>query len=321
MTALHCPANALRLTGSSSESARDALRNMYTVFQAWEPNLTYQPCMNDYKCRGYYTHNFDTCSFVAQIWRLDQSLELDEESKEYLCEMRRTSSCGRQSFDFLLNCLAIGLKKVGFAKKYDNGYEIVPPVSFEFGDCSSTGLSSDDYKIELSADCANKLISRAAKPIYHQYCSTLRLLVKLSNDDISNYEVLMKSEELSRILFNELNNGSNASTCLNALNLIKSGTSAPREAFGAIARIMLRYCSLKPRGYRGLRSQKIENAALGALKVLGQRMKKKKRKEALIIIRDVLYRELSGELFRKVSRVFLDDHTDCVQRDFESTDL
>jgi len=51
----------------SSESAREALSVLYAFFHTMEPNLSFIPCINELRCFGYFTHDFDTCSFVAQI--------------------------------------------------------------------------------------------------------------------------------------------------------------------------------------------------------------------------------------------------------------
>lgn len=52
---------------AAASSVREAFRIVYTMFQSMAPDLTFQPNRKDLRCRGYYTRDFDTCTFEAQI--------------------------------------------------------------------------------------------------------------------------------------------------------------------------------------------------------------------------------------------------------------
>jgi len=231
------------------------------------------------------------------------SLTSGNQSDDLICEIRRTSFCGRESFDFLLNSVAIRLKEKGLAKRFSNGFEIFSDL-YDLCDTSEIDLSSGNYPVRLSKESAKMMISRAAKRSYPYHGETLRLLTKFSAGDKGNCEVLKMSDELRKVVLNELRYGSKASTCLNALKLIELDATVPKEAFPWIGRCMILYCSIKPEGFQGMRSQAIENAALGAMKALGKRINSNQRETAFLTIKKDLVGKLSDELYRKVQAIF-----------------
>jgi len=289
-------ANSIILTlpkpKSGTETISEALRVVYLVFQSMEPDLTFRPSENELRCRGYFTYDFDTCSFLAQIWLVHSSVALDDASM-YVFELRRTSVDGRESFDVLRKAVAVSLKRAGYAKKYANGYAI-------HDDTCEVRLTSDCYPIHLSTDGVNILTSRVAKRTCPQYCQTLRLLAQCSACSSENCKVLKQSDELSKVVFSELADGSNASSCLNALKLIEYGAVVLEKAVPVIAKIMLVYCAKEPRGYKGLRSLAIENAALGAMKQLLKTEKKTSLDDVSATVEKILLGRLNNDLFFKV---------------------
>jgi len=301
----YCQANAILLGTPKStvslESVRGALCVVYAFFDTMEPDLTFQPCMHELRCLGYFTHDFDTCIFVLQIYRVHLSA-VGTEGIQYICELRRASNNGRESFDFLLNAVAVSLKQAGHAEKYANGFEIYPPLSLGM----DVWWSSDNCPIHLSIDTSRRLISRVAKQKYPQYSPTLRLLAKISAASRDNRSILSKNNELSEVVFRELSNPSEACACLNALKLIELGVVAPKEGLTGIVKSMLVYCAKKPTGFKGLRSQAIENAALGAMRVLSKTMSVKDNKEAILTIECFLFGKLKEELYQKIRDIFED---------------
>lgn len=270
-------------------------------------DLNFQPSMKELRCQGYFTNDFDTCSFIAQIYRVNQSLEVGDESTEYIiCELRRTSINGRESFDLLLNTVAFGLKKAGHAEKYANGFKIYPPLSFETGDSLKTEWSSDNCSIRLCTESSKRMISRLTQGTFPQYSETLRLLAKCCATSRGNCAVLSKSHELSEVVIKELRTPHAAGTCLNALKLIEIGVVAHKEALSGIANTILVYCTNKPTGFRGLRSLAIENAALGSIRALSKTMTKSEKREAIVMINCHLLGKLSkrDELYQKIHAIF-----------------
>jgi len=302
----YCRAHAILLgtvnSTVSSQSAQKALRVVYSLFQTMEPDLTFQPCTKELRCLGYFTYDFDTCSFVAQIYRVHASVALTEDSTEYIFELRRASINGRESFDYLLSAIAIRLKQTGHAGKYADGSEIYPLLFLNNG--VGLGWSSEKCPIQLSTGSSSRLISRVAKQTYPQYGQTLRLLAKCSESSRANREVLSKNRELSEVVFKELTIPSEASACLNALKLVEFGVVAHKEILTGILKSMLVYCAKEPTGFKGLRSQAIENASLGAMKALSETMSMNDKKEAILAIECLTLGKLRNELLRKVHDIF-----------------
>jgi len=48
-------------------NVREAFKVVYTLFESMAPDLTFQCNKKYFRCRGYYTKNFYTCTFEAQI--------------------------------------------------------------------------------------------------------------------------------------------------------------------------------------------------------------------------------------------------------------
>jgi len=292
-----CEANSIILTlpkpESETESISEALRVVYRDFLSMEPDLTFRPNENELRCRGYFTHDFDTCSFIAQIWLVHSSFALDDASGMYVFELRRTSVDGRESFHVLRRAVAVSLKCAGYAKKYANGYAIHDYTC-------EVGLTSDCSSIHLSTDGVNILTSRLAKRTCPQYCQTLRLLAQCSACSRDNCKVLKQSDGLSKVVFSELADRSNASSCLNALKLIEYGAVVLERAIPVIANIMLVYCAKKPRGYKGLRSLAIQNAALGAMKQLLKSEKRTSLDDVTATVEKILLDRLDSDLLCKV---------------------
>jgi len=99
----YCRTNAILLgtpkSTITSASAWESLLVVYEFFGAMDPDLTFKPSKKELRCQGYYTHDFDTCSFITQIHRVHPLLAATDESTEYICELRRTSINGRESFN------------------------------------------------------------------------------------------------------------------------------------------------------------------------------------------------------------------------------
>jgi len=197
--------------------------------------------------------------------------------------------------------VAVSLKKAGYAEKYANGFKIYPQLSI---DSSGDLWSLENCPIRLSTDSLRRLSSRLTRRTCPQYSETLRLLAKCSAANNGNREVLSKSYELSKVLIKELCTPHAAGTCLNALKLIEHGIVAHNEVLPCIANTMLVYCAMKPSGFKGLRSQAIENAALDSMKVLSKTMTKNEKKEAIVMINCRLLGKLRDELCNKVYAIF-----------------
>jgi hypothetical protein len=287
------------------------------------PCVTVQMNKKYFRCRGYYTRDFDTCIFEAQIWRLHRSVVVSNQpDKEYIFELLRTSHDGREPFDALLRAVAGVLQLKGLADQYANGNEIYPDITNhldvdEYCMPDANHLDVDEYcmpddgigfpndirAITLNDDSVQKMMSFLVKRVYPHYHETLQLLAKCSTVSLKNRDILVNSHELKEVVLRELSTGSQASTCYNALKLIEQGAAVPKGAFPAVARMLLVFCGFKPLGYKHMRSQMIENAALGAMSVLTRTMVDEEWKEAKKTVRKFLYGKLEEELYYKVQAI------------------
>jgi len=306
--------NAILLTISSLAAAaanvREAFSVVYTLFQSMAPDLTFQPNNKDLRCRGYYTRDFDTCVFEAQIWRLHPSVAAgDQPDGQYICELCRKTHGGRDPFEDLFRAVAVELQRAGYAKSYANGHEIYPDIS-NLSDIDSYSMLSNDpgssvytYAITLDPDSVERLTSLVVQRIYPHYHETLRLLAKCSAGSVENRDLLVHNLKLGEAILWELKNGTQASTCYNALKLIELAAVIPKGAFPAVARMLLVFSGLEPSGYKHMRSQAIENTALGAMKMLTRTMGEEEWKEARRTIEKDLSGKLGEELFSKVQAI------------------
>lgn len=233
----------------------------------------------------------------------------DQHVGEYVCELRRKTQEGRDPFDDLLRSVAVELQRAGYAKRYANGHDIYPDVSTpldidNFSTLSNDlGCSVDTYAITLDTDSVERLTSSLVQRIYPHYHETLRLLAKCSAGSIDNRELLMENSKLGGAVLWELNNRTQASTCYNALKLIEQAVVTSKGAFAAVARMLLVFSGLKPSGYKQMRSQAIENTALGAMKTLTLAMGEEEWKEARMTIERDLFGKLGEELYGKVQAI------------------
>jgi len=95
--------------------ARNAYMVLHKVCKSLEPEMTYQRISNELGCRGYFTHDYETCAFDARIWHVDSSFALNPELLKHICELRRKSCGGRDAFHKLRDAVALGLKRAGYA--------------------------------------------------------------------------------------------------------------------------------------------------------------------------------------------------------------
>jgi len=288
-------------------NVRHAFNVVYTLFESMAPCLTVQMNRKYFRCRGYYTRDFDTCIFEAQIWRLHRSVAVSNQSdKGYIFELLRTSHYGREPFDALLRAFAGVLQLNGHADQYANGEEIYPEITnhLQVNEYSmpGDGIGSpyDECAITLNDGIVQKMVSFLVQRTYPHYHETLQLLAKCSAVSVENRDILLNNRELKEVVLRELSIGSQASTCYNALKLIEQGAAVPKGAFPAVARMLLVFSGVKPLGYKHLRSQMIEKAALGAMSVLMRTMLDEEWKEARKIIRKCLSGKLGEELYRRV---------------------
>jgi len=288
-------------------NVRHAFNEVLTLFESMEPNLTVQMNKKYFRCRGYYTRDFDTCIFEVQIWRLHRSVAVSNQpDKEYILELLRTSHDGRESFYALLRAVAGVLQLKGHADQYANGNEIYPE-STSYLDVDEysmpgdgTGSPNDKCAIKLNDDIVQKMVSFLVQRIYPHYHETLQLLAKCSGVSVENRDILSNNNELREVVLRELSIGSQASTCYNALKLIEHSAAVPKRAFPAVARMLLVFSGVKPLGYKHMRSEMIEKAALGAMRVLTRTMLDEEWKEARKTIRKCLSGKLEEKLYRKV---------------------
>lgn len=283
------------------------------------PDLSFQPSQKDLHCRGCFSWDFDTCTFEGQIC----CFSISSDVTHYFYQLRRTSYGGREPFDMLLRVVASVLKHKGYAKEYADGLKIHPMLTIDDDERDkSTILTLDDDYLDkssmttpdivscsrsslssLESDYVMKLSSQLAKRLYPLSNETLRIMAKLCAISKENCEMLFESQELGRELVRILNDSIEPSLCLNALKLIEFGASAPRDPFKAIARIMIMNCALKPSTVKWTHSQAIENAALGAMNVLMQRLETKEREENFQVIEKILSGKISEKLLHKAKKV------------------
>jgi len=289
---------------------RHAFKDVYTLFESMAPSLTVQMNKKYFRCRGYYTRDFETCIFDAQIWRLHRSVAvLNQPDKKYIFELLRTSHDGREPFDALLRAVAGVLQLKGHADQYANGNEIYPEITnhLDYNEycLPSDGIGSPDdtCPIILNDDIVQNMVSFLVQRIYPHYHETLQLLAKCSSVSVDNRDILSNNHELREVVLRELSIGTQASTCYNALKLIEQGAAVPKGAFPAVARMLLVFSGVKPLGYKHMRCEMIEKAALGAMRVLTRTMLHEEWKEAGKTIRKSLSGKLEENLYRKVKAI------------------
>jgi len=229
---------------------------------------------------------------------------------EYIFELRRTSHDGREPFIILLQTVAVELQRTGQATQFANGDDINPKV-FEPLDTDNyypmfgceLDSSTDTYVITLSIDSVERMTSILIERKYPSYHETLRLLAKCSAGSIKNREMLANNFELGEAVLRELQIGTQAGTCYNALKLVELGAVTPKGAFPAVARMLVLFSGLKPSGYKQMRSQVIENTALEAMSVLTSTMSGEELTEVMRIVESDFSVKFGDALLRKVQAI------------------
>jgi hypothetical protein len=178
----------------------------------------------------------------------------NQPDSEYIFELRRTSHDGREPFISLLQAIAVELQRTGHANQYASGDDIYPQVFHPFDSDEyyvpdyDPDTPADTYAITLDTESVERMTSLLVERRYPHFHETLRLLAKCSAGSIKNRELLMNSPKLGEAVLRELQIGSQAGTCYNALKLIELGAVMPKCAFRAVARILVLFSGLKPSG-------------------------------------------------------------------------
>jgi len=303
--------NAILLTPlltDVSASLRKALIVVCKKLESMDPDLSFQHSKKDLHCRGCFSQDFDTCTFVGQLC----CFSVTPDDTQYIYQLRRTSYGGREPFDWLLRAVASALECEGYAKEYADGFKILPMLTIDDNeiDKSSTttldiGSCSANSLISLDSEHVTLLSWHVAERKYPLSNETLRIMAKCCASSSENCEMLIESEVLGKELVRILDDSNDPSSCLNALKLIECGASAPRDSFKAVARCMTVYCVVKPSGDKWIQSQAIENAALGAMNVLMRRLQTNERKKIFSAIKKVLSGKVTGKLLREVEGICL----------------
>jgi len=282
--------------------SRNAYMVLHKVCKSLEPEMTYHRINNELGCRGYFTHDYETCAFEAHIWQVDSSFALNPELLEYICELRRKSCGGRDVFDRLRDAVAHGLKCAGYADNWANGFAIDSefPTDYDgLNDCSSY----EKYPVSLSSDSARLLCSYLVNRRHPQYRRTFRLLVRFCAGSKHNCRVLEQSKELWKAVYEEVSKGSDVCICLNAMRLIEMCGIAPKDISSAIVQRLLLYCGKHSLGYEGMRCQALENAIVGAMKVLVGKMQVIEREKVIRSVENRLRGKCNEALFIKLHAI------------------
>jgi len=279
--------------------AGNAYMVLHKVCKSLEPEMTYQRISNELGCRGYFTHDYETCAFEAHIWQVDSSFAINPELLEYICELRRKSCGGRDAFDKLRDAVAVGLKSAGYADNWANGFAIDSEFRTDYDGLNDTYSSSEEYPVSLSSDSARLLCSYLVNRRHPQYRRTFRLLVRFCAGSKHNCRVLEQSKELWKAVYEEVSKGSDVCICLNALRLIEMCGIAPKDISSAIVQSLLLYCGKHPLGYEGMRCRALENAIVGALNVLVGKMQ--------VIERERVIRTVENRLRGKLNKALCSD--------------
>jgi len=299
---------------------RESFMISYDVLQAMSPALTFQPNSKDLKSKGTFTHDFCTCRFETQVWRV--------EGKQYILEFRRKSLSGRDAYEYLIRHMGAELKESGRAEKYGNDIEIypIPKVPDDLGELampsfggvgSHTGMAQGDYRrgfpINLDSEDQIKNWSYIVMDRNWPSCEeTLRLCARscLYPD---NRQMLAEQSDFQKAVIKELHQNPDATSCHNALTIILSlleETGAERfvedELLSAVARCLLTYSGIRQKGKpKTIRSVALERAALKVLLLLSEDVAKYNQKQVDVVL-DVLEGELGGKLKDEVNQVQLE---------------
>jgi len=274
----------------SEEYIRETVAILYTKMKTL-PNLTFMQNKKELKFKGSYYHSYEVCYFDATVWRVDEkNAKSGMPGKEYIIEFRRRSLTGHGAFEQLLRCFAGWLYEEKRAEKYGNGFKIYPyeklavdidglvndeifdsppPSSFE-------EMSDSESSCEIRLE--SELICSWAKMIHERSTYTeenIRILA-ICTKNRENLRLMASEPKLHEALCQEFNEGRNASSCANALLIVKAifefYAKTVADSFIdcgmllSVTRCLLQHSNYKSRG--NLRSVAIERAALMILKML-----------------------------------------------------
>jgi len=303
---------------------RKTMTEVYKKFQTMAPALTFKPSSRDLKCKGSYTHSYSSCTWEAQIWRVDPDVARSKSPKnEFIFECRRKSKGGQEAFMSLVFIIGAFLKELGRAKFFANGCEIFGPISpvENLGKLAIPGLGSSlddlsmipmsdprssmvldmDCPITLDTDCVAQMTEGIAER-RHPQCSENMAILAQCVVNIKNREVLHKSDELGKAIQKELMKGTDLTTCINALTLIEHAAISPKEALPAVAQSLMVHSGYKDSGYKGIRSRAVESTALRVMAKLACNIGED-REKTLLEIENKLRGKLVDEVFNKVQDI------------------
>lgn len=306
--------------GDQEKHIRETYGISYGILQEMSPALTFQPDMKHLKCKGSFTHDFCTCGFETQVWRV--------EGTNYILEFRRRSVSGRDAFEYLIRHMGVELKAKGRAEKYGNNIDIYPfpMIPDDLGDLgmpsfggvgSYTGMTplNDERGFPISLDSEDQIQNWSNIVMERNWPSckeTLRLCARscLSSD---NRKALAEHSEFQQAVISELMNNEDATSCHNALTIIiavleetEGNCLVENELLSAVARALLAYSGVRQQGKaKTIRSVALERAALKVLVLLSENMGQYDQKQVNVVL-DVLEGDLGGKLTDEVNQVQLD---------------
>jgi len=303
--------------------SRKTMMEVYQKFQKMAPQLTFKPSTKDLKCKGSYTQSYSSCTWEVAIWHVDPAVARNKSRKnEFIFECRRRSKGGQEAFMSLVLTIATFLKELGRADMFANGCEIFPRISpvenlgelampGPFGSSlqdisripmsDPSGYKSMDCPITLDTDCVAQMTEGIAERRYPQ-CSENMAILAQCVVNIKNREVLQGSDELGKAIHRELIEGTDLTTCINALTLIEHAAISPKEALPAVARSLMVHSGYKESGFKGLRSRAVEATALRVMAKLARNIGED-REKTLLEIEDKLRGKLMDEVFNKVQDI------------------
>merc|ERR1719193_2703060 len=210
--------------------------------------------------------------------------------KEYIIEFRRRSLTGHGAFEQILRRVAGWLFEGNRAEKYGNGFEIYAyeEPSLESGDGVNDEIfdsplpSSVEEATDSDSSCQirleSELICSWAKIIHERstYSEENIRILAICSRERENRELMASEPKLHEAICQELNDGRNASSCANALIIVKAIFEFdPKTVANSFMKcgmlLSVTRCLVKPSNYKPsgtLRSVAIERAALKILKML-----------------------------------------------------
>jgi len=286
---------------------RHSFRLSYAIFKSLAPCLSIKPNEKFLCCYGSFTHDFSTCTFEAQILRLDPLISQGVHG--FIYEFRQMTVGCRKAFSHLLQIMGVSLKEAGCTERYGNGCMIYPEGINEQIDVLSMMyapefdntlmITKTNWPVVLDSFEVDRLVERLTEGSTQSRLWTFRFLAKCSSENIDNRKELEENTKLSKAVCRVLRLVYDPQDYFNALKLIEYGVVNPEGLVTAVGKSIKVYSGTCG-GRKGVFSSSIVNAAIGAIHALVCAMPVLQREKVLRTVERVLNGEVREEVVEAI---------------------